>query len=345
MSAAFFRRTVQSYILPRTAHMDFWARRRPWTIVVGLLVFAGLALLLANALALLLYGLGVAGLVVAQIVALLLATAITLRFVDRAGTVTVGLGWGGFAGREIGVGGMLGLGLALLTVTCIGLAAWIGGGAVAIEPRAISSMTWIGSVVLVLVHAAGEELLYRGYLFQRLDELVGSVAATAASVGLFVCAHAGNPGVTPLGLLSIALGGLLFSLLVLRTGSLWSAIFCHALWNLTIGPLCGLPVSGVIFDGGSLIGVRYEATGTLTGGAFGPEGSLVAVVVVASGCLGVLLLRWFDTRPERFARRFHALYRRARLVAGETRRDSSRRSAHLSGQASSADGSSPYIND
>lgn len=321
--------------------MEFWARRQPWIVALGMIAFAVLTFVLANGLWFLLNRFGSPGLILCQAAALVVATAVATRFIDRAGLATVGLGWGGFAGREMRNGAALGVALAALCIVVIGVLS----DRVAIEVRGISSMTWVWTVLLVLLHAAGEELLYRGYLFQRLDELAGSVVATVASVGLFTFAHAGNPAVTPVGLLTIALGGLLFSLIVLRTSSLWSAILCHALWNLVIGLGLGLPVSGHLFDGGGLVQMEIEGRELLTGGGFGPEGSIVAAIVVAAGCAGVLLLRQFDTRPERFASRFRQLYNRAVLVAGETRRGHLRRSPHSSGMARSAGGSSPSIND
>jgi|GEM_PF-1081102 len=325
--------------------MDFWARRRPGIVMAGMVTFAALALLLANVLWLVLYRLGSIGMIETSVLALVLATLLATRWVDRVGVVTVGLGWGGFARVEAARGAVLGFGLALLTAVCIALASVAAGGSAAIELRGIASMSWVGSVLVIALHAAGEELLYRGYLFQRLDELTGSVCATVVSVCLFVLAHASNPGITWIGLVTVGAGGLLFSLLVLRTGSLWSAILCHFGWNFLLGPVLGLPVSGMVSDVQTPLAFSVSGPGAVTGGAFGPEGSIAAAVLVLVGCVVVVRMRHFDILAERFARRFHALHRRAVVVAGETHSGSFCRSAQLPRRAHTSGASSPSIND
>ena len=79
------------------------------------------------------------------------------------------------------------------------------------------------------------------------------------------------------------MAGLMFCALYALTGRLWVPIGLHAAWNLAQGYLFGAVVSGT--DLGGAIAVSTARPGThpwLTGGAFGPEGSLLALLLVGA---------------------------------------------------------------
>ncbi|MEO6487848.1 MAG: type II CAAX endopeptidase family protein [Thermoanaerobaculia bacterium] len=123
-----------------------------------------------------------------------------------------------------------------------------------------------------------EELLFRGYAFQRLWSWSRWLAVALGSV-IFAALHAWNQSVTPLALINILLGGVLLSLAWERYRRLWFPIGLHFGWNLMSGPILGYEVSGYV-PGERLL--RTSATGPvwLTGGAFGIEGSIWITVVV-----------------------------------------------------------------
>ena len=79
-----------------------------------------------------------------------------------------------------------------------------------------------------------EEFLYRGFLTWYFTTLWGPVAALLASSAVFGLAHAylGRAHV-----LRTAVVGLLLGLVVLASGSLWSAIAIHAAMDLVAGDL------------------------------------------------------------------------------------------------------------
>ena len=137
--------------------------------------------------------------------------------------------------------------------------------------------------------AAGcvEEVLARAVVFRILDESLGSVAALAISAGLFGFAHAFNPGATVLSSIAIALeAGVLLAAAFLTTGRLWLPIGMHVAWNFTEGGVFGANISGSAAKG--LLSSQCTGANLLTGGSFGPEASLVAVVVCLAA--GVALL-------------------------------------------------------
>jgi len=164
-------------------------------------------------------------------------------------------------------------------------------------------------IAITLVFAAWfEELLFRGYLFQwlggatarllqaacrpfglgqvgrKIVSFVGFYIPILMSSILFGLLHLSNPGSTDLATVNTVLAGVWFSVLVLRQGSLWSAISAHWAWNATILLGVGLPVSGLGPETGlhvvSLIDLDATGPQWLSGGSYGPEGSIGATVAL-----------------------------------------------------------------
>jgi hypothetical protein len=112
--------------------------------------------------------------------------------------------------------------------------------------------------------------------------LAAGLAANAAQAALFATLHAGNPHVTPLALVNIGLAGAVIGWLFWSGGGLAGAWAFHALWNWGLSAL-GLPVSGMAL-GTPFVPTGFVGAGRplLSGGAFGPEGSLVSTLVLAA---------------------------------------------------------------
>lgn len=130
-----------------------------------------------------------------------------------------------------------------------------------------------------------EELLFRGYPFQKLWRRRRWFAVLFVSA-LFALSHAFNDSVTPLALANVFLGGVILSLAYGIYERLWLPIGLHLGWNLMSGPVLGYSVSGWIPDA-SLVRTEGYGVELLTGGGFGIEGSVLmtAVELVAAGLL------------------------------------------------------------
>jgi uncharacterized protein len=99
---------------------------------------------------------------------------------------------------------------------------------------------------------------------------------------LFGAGHAFNPGATVLSSIAIAVeAGVLLAAAYAVTGRLWFPIGLHAAWNFTEGTVFGMSVSGFGATKGLIVGALRGPT-ILTGGRFGPEASIVAVLVCVS---------------------------------------------------------------
>ena len=136
-----------------------------------------------------------------------------------------------------------------------------------------------------------EELLTRGLLQRVIKDKWGVVPSIILPSLIFVALHLINPGINFFALLNIFLVGVLFSLMVYATGSLWLAAAANGAWNFLQGPIFGQSVSGATGSGSFF---RFEAVGQsdlVLGGNFGPEGSLVTVVIMLLG-IGFYFWQW-----------------------------------------------------
>lgn len=154
-----------------------------------------------------------------------------------------------------------------------------------------------------------EEVLFRGLLFRAVEKVAGSWIALAITAALFGAGHIFNPGATWFAALAIALeAGIMLGAAYMLTRRLWLAIGFHAAWNFTQGWVFSIPVSGTGSGSAGLIATTRAGPEWLTGGAFGLEASVVAMVV-ATGA-GLLLL-WRIRRDGGFVA---APWNRARAV-------------------------------
>lgn len=138
----------------------------------------------------------------------------------------------------------------------------------------------------------------RALLLRLLWRAFGPIPAFVGSAVIFGALHLANPGATPLAGATVTMAGLMFCALYALTGRLWVPIGLHAAWNLGQGYLFGAVVSGT--DLGGSIAVSTVRPGThpwLTGGAFGPEGSLLPLLLVGAVTAAAL---WLAHRAGRF---------------------------------------------
>lgn len=161
------------------------------------------------------------------------------------------------------------------------------------------------SLGLMCAVAVTEELMFRGVLFRIVEELAGTWGALAVSALLFGALHLVNPNATIWGALAIAVeAGLMLGAAYAATRSLWLPIGMHLGWNFAQGGLFGVTVSGSHGTTGLLQGVLTGPV-ALTGGSFGPEGSLLAIVICGIPAVWFLRLaaRRGRIRPRRAASR------------------------------------------
>lgn len=155
----------------------------------------------------------------------------------------------------------------------------------------------LGAAGVILIAATLEELVYRCLLFRVVERTWGTGTALALQALVFAAMHLGNveQGTARdamVMLVSVSLLGLLWAGLFVLTRNLWAVAAHHAAWNFTI-LLSGVPLSG-IEDWRALAPIESRLAGPdwLTGGMFGPESSLLTIVLVALATVLLLRMAW-----------------------------------------------------
>lgn len=161
---------------------------------------------------------------------------------------------------------------------------------------------WDNSVVLSVLlmgfytlffAALLEEILFRGFVFQRLIDGIGFWPAQITLASLFSIGHISNPEVNQdtiiFATLDIALASILYGIAYIKTKSLALPLGLHFGWNWSLGNIFGFEVSGYAHQG-ILQPILLEKPAWLTGGGFGPEATIYAVLIDVIFIL--VLWRW-----------------------------------------------------
>jgi hypothetical protein len=177
-------------------------------------------------------------------------------------------------------GALIGAGLFATTVGIL----WLTGNyhVVGVSPRWMLIAPLSGGLISGFV----EEIVLRGIIFRILEEWLGSWIAVAISALLFGLVHLGNAHATLVGAIAIALeAGVLLAAAFMATRTLWFPIGIHFAWNFTEGGIFGLSVSGNNRAG--LLISSLSGPDLLSGGTFGAEASVFAVLVCLAAGVGL----------------------------------------------------------
>ncbi len=189
--------------------------------------------------------------------------------------------WGRFDARwltELAIGAVIGGGLMGLTALVLVVAGWVH-----LAPTSeLVGAVWLTALGAYVPSAIAEELLFRGFSFQRLIDGLGAWPAQIIMGLFFMLIHENNPNMAGtakvVASINIFGGSILLGLTYLRTRSLAMPFGLHLVWNLVQGPVLGFGVSG-IQDKGIFTPTVSDAVQTwLTGGEFGLEASLPCTV-------------------------------------------------------------------
>ena len=153
------------------------------------------------------------------------------------------------------------------------------------------------AIMLFLAVAVGEELICRGVMFRLIDERWNTWAALVVSALIFGLGHLPNDNATWWSSFAIAIeAGLLLAAAYKWSGTLWVPIGIHWAWNYMQGNVFGLAVSGNNV-GNTILSTATNGPDLITGGAFGPEASIIAVIYGIIFTLIFLANRYRRTTP------------------------------------------------
>jgi uncharacterized protein len=185
-------------------------------------------------------------------------------------------------GRELRAGMLLGAGLCVLCFVILMLL-----GAYSIE-GVNPVLVLLPALAMAISSGVLEELMWRGGLLRILEEGLGSWIALAVSALAFGLSHYAPVEGALWGTFTITIeAGLLLGAAYMVTRRLWICIGLHMAWNFVQSGVFSGVVSGA-FNHPGLLKYTVEGPAILTGGTFGLEASIVAVLVCTAA--GILML-------------------------------------------------------
>jgi membrane protease YdiL (CAAX protease family) len=201
--------------------------------------------------------------------------------------------------RDLGLGSVIGVTIQCLTILVI----FLNHGFKVVSVNPVSYI--IIPLTVAFTVAIFEEILIRGIIFRILEEKLGSYIALAISALIFGALHLFNPAATLVSATCIAIeAGLLLGAVYLYSRSLWLPIAIHFAWNFMQSGIFGAVTSGNEKTSG-LLTTQLTGPALLTGGTFGPEGTIQATIfcLIATGIFmylnsknGKLTRRWVGNR-------------------------------------------------
>lgn len=181
-------------------------------------------------------------------------------------------------GKRFALGVIWGLILALLDIVCTYLLGGYSFGSFALAPGKVLSYGAAWALAFIMV-GLFEEFLFRGYALHSLTIGVGFWPAAILLSAIFGGLHLGNAGEGVVGALDVMLYGLFACFTLSRTGNLWFAVGLHSAWDFSLTFLYSVPGSGMHAKG-QLLQAALHGPAWLTGGAAGPEGSVIGLAVL-----------------------------------------------------------------
>jgi uncharacterized protein len=192
------------------------------------------------------------------------------------------------------IGSMLMI-LPVLLLTIFGYIHW--------KANIFSYSTMLSGFTILMLAAIAEELLFRGFIFQRLIQAFGKWPAQLVIATLFLLTHINNPGMTGtvknIASLNIFIASIMFGIAYIKTNSLAMPLGLHFMANFMQGTVLGFGVSGSK-DPSLLKPIFNNAPVWLSGGDFGIEASIGGLFFVI--LTTALLHKWYPSyiRPQNY---------------------------------------------
>lgn len=185
-------------------------------------------------------------------------------------------------GKKLLAGIITGTVLQCLTILVI----YFYGGfkVIAVNPVSIIIIPFTVAFTVAIL----EEILLRGIVFRITEEKWGSTIALTISGVIFGGLHLTNPHVTIVSFLCITVVGVLLSAAYMYYRNLWVPIAIHFAWNFTQNGIFGAITSGNEKTS-SLLTTSITGPEILTGGQFGPEGSVQALLICFIAAIIIIL--------------------------------------------------------
>ncbi|MDQ6470120.1 type II CAAX endopeptidase family protein [Flavobacterium sp. LHD-80] len=185
--------------------------------------------------------------------------------------------------KNLFIGSLIGFTLQSLTILVI----YLNGSYSVLNINPISFILIPFTIMFTV--AIIEEILVRGIIFRIVEEKLGSYISLTISSVLFGIFHLANPNGTLISSICITMAGFMLGAAFIYSRNLWLPIALHFAWNFTQSGIFGAITSGNEKTN-SLLDAKIQGPEFITGGEFGPEGSIQAILFCTVGALLLLVL-------------------------------------------------------
>lgn len=186
--------------------------------------------------------------------------------------------------KNLTLGILVGAALQCLTLLVI----YLNNGFQVLSVNPVSFI--IIPLTIAFTIATFEEILIRGILFRIIEEKFGSYISLVISAIIFGALHLMNTSSSLISAICIAVsGGLLLGAAYMYSRSLWLPIAIHFTWNFMQSGIFGAITSGNEKTN-SLLTTQITGTKLITGGEFGPEGTIQAMVFCLAATIAFMYL-------------------------------------------------------
>ena len=220
---------------------------------------------------------------IASVVSILIVAWVMLHFVDRRHFVSLGFARR-HAFRDSLVGLIIGLGMMTACIAVLYFCGWAKPDANA----AFSGSALALAALAMIANTVTQEVMVRGYVQQTIQRQFGVLSGVIISALFFLVLHLGAIQGAILPAISLFAAGILLGACYAVSGNLWLPIALHFGWNFLQGPVLGETVSGQSLDAGWRL-FHLAGPPLMTGGKFGVEGGLIAIMITILGTPIVLL--------------------------------------------------------
>jgi len=219
-------------------------------------------------------------------ISLLFACLIMTRFVERRNFSTLG-----FQSKrvinDISIGFLTGL--FWITISFVGQ--YIFGTLYNGAQNTIPVSVFIVYGIALLINASLQEILFRSYIFQSIENYSNVLTAIIITSVLFLGSHIGavKAGIIPS--LNVFGAGLVFAIAYYKTKNLWMPIVIHFIWNFSVSSILYKPITE--YKGLELF--QLKGSKLLAGGEDGVQTTILTTLTI----IIVILLELLFLKPQK----------------------------------------------
>ena len=133
-------------------------------------------------------------------------------------------------------------------------------------------------IILFSIQGFTEEIVFRGYLMNRIAALKGKWVGVFINSLFFTIFHIANPSSSYLSSLNIYIIGVVLSLIFWYTDNIIIVGIFHGTWNVIIGVVLGINLSGINISYSIFKIILNSNNKVVIGGEFGIEASIITTI-------------------------------------------------------------------